>query len=170
MISLFPAKKHNGEADIKVVLMDTRRIENLYETKGRGTGVPTGFKDLDVMLTGLQPSDLIIIAARPSMGKTSLALNIASHVALNENLPVIVFSLEMSREQLAMRLLSAEARVDGQRLRRGQLEDEDWQRLSYGLGRLSEAPLYIDDSPTLPPWILGKISRLRLKWLRPHSH
>ncbi len=97
------------------------------------------------------------------MGKTSLALNIASHVALNENLPVVVFSLEMSREQLAMRLLSAEARVDGQRLRRGgQLADEDWQRLSYGLGRLSEAPLYIDDSPTLTALDIRARSR-RLK-------
>lgn len=93
---------------------------------------------------------------------TGLALNIASHVALNENLPVIIFSLEMSREQLAMRLLSAEARVDGQRLRRGQLADEDWQRLSYGLGRLSEAPLYIDDSPTLTALDIRARSR-RLK-------
>jgi replicative DNA helicase len=163
IFSLSQQRSTDGVADIKVVLMDTfERIESLYETKGRGTGVPTGFKDLDAMLTGLQPSDLIIIAARPSMGKTSLALNIASHVALNENLPVIIFSLEMSREQLAMSLLSAEARVDGQRLRRGQLADEDWQRLSYGLGRLSEAPLYIDDSPTLTALDIRARSR-RLK-------
>ncbi|NLS44707.1 MAG: replicative DNA helicase [Firmicutes bacterium] len=163
IFSLSQQKGSDGVADIKMVLMDTfESIERLYETKGRGTGVPTGFKDLDVMLTGLQPSDLIIIAARPSMGKTSLALNIASHVALNENLPVIVFSLEMSREQLAMRLLSSEARVDGQRLRRGELADEDWQKLSYGLGRLSEAPLYIDDSPTLTALDIRARSR-RLK-------
>jgi len=163
IFSLSQRRSADGVADIKAVLMDTfERIETLYETKGRGTGVPTGFKDLDTMLTGLQPSDLIIIAARPSMGKTSLALNIASHVALNENLPVMIFSLEMSREQLAMRLLSAEARVDGQRLRRGQLADEDWQKLSYGLGRLSEAPLYIDDSPTLTALDIRARSR-RLK-------
>jgi len=163
IFSLSQQRGRQGVADIKAVLVDTfERIEKLYESKGKVTGVPTGFTDLDAMLTGLQPSDLIIIAARPSMGKTSFALNIAAHAALNEKIPVIIFSLEMSREQLAMRLLSAEAKVDGQRLRRGQLVDEDWKRLSYGLGRLSEAPIFIDDSPSLTALDIRAKSR-RLK-------
>jgi len=163
IFSLSQQRGRQGVADIKAVLVDPfERIEKLYESKGKITGVPTGFTDLDAMLTGLQPSDLIIIAARPSMGKTSFALNIAAHAALNEKIPVIIFSLEMSREQLAMRLLSAEAKVDGQRLRRGQLVDEDWKRLSYGLGRLSEAPIFIDDSPSMTALdIRAKARRLK---------
>lgn len=98
------------------------------------------------------------------MGKTSFALNIAAHAAISEKIPVVIFSLEMSREQLAMRLLSAEAKVDGQRLRRGQLVDEDWKRLSYGLGRLSEAPIFIDDSPSLTALeIRAKSRRLKVE-------
>ncbi len=165
IFSLSQQRGKQGIADIKAVLVGTfERIEKLYESKGRVTGVPTGFTDLDTMLTGLQPSDLIIVAARPSMGKTSLALNVAAHAAINESIPVVIFSLEMSREQLAMRLLSAEAKVDGQRLRRGQLVDEDWKRLSYGLGRLSEAPIFIDDSPSLTALeIRAKARRLKVE-------
>lgn len=165
VFSLSQQRARQGIADIKAVLVGTfERIEKLYESKGRVTGVPTGFVDLDAMLTGLQPSDLIIVAARPSMGKTSLALNIAAHAAISEKIPVVIFSLEMSREQLAMRLLSAEAKVDGQRLRRGQLVDEDWKRLSYGLGRLSEAPIFIDDSPSITALeIRAKSRRLKVE-------
>ena len=113
------------------------------------TGVPTGFGDLDRLTAGFQPSDLIILAARPSMGKTTFALNIAEHVAVNLKIPVVVFSLEMSKEQLAMKLLCSEAGVDNQRIRTGNLQEEDWPRLSHALGRLSESTMFIDDSPGL---------------------
>ncbi len=137
-------------ADMKTVLMSTfDRIERLYSTKGALTGLPTGFVELDNMLSGLQPSELIVVAARPSMGKTALALNIAEYVGLSERKPVLIFSLEMSREQLAARMLCSQASVDGQRLRRGNLTEADWPRLSNALGRLSEAPVFIDDTPSV---------------------
>ncbi|MFY9416750.1 MAG: replicative DNA helicase [bacterium] len=125
------------------------RIEYLYQNKGGVTGIPTGFKDLDRLTAGLQPSDLIIVAARPAMGKTSFALNIALHVALEAKIPVAIFSLEMSREQLIMRMLSSEAGIDGQRLRTGFLDEEDWLLLTTAMARLSEAPIYIDDTPNI---------------------
>jgi len=125
------------------------RIEYLYQNKGGVTGIPTGFKDLDRLTAGLQPSDLIIIAARPSMGKTSFALNVALHVALEVKIPVAIFSLEMSREQLILRMLSSEAGIDGQRLRTGFLDEEDWLLLTTAMARLSEAPIFIDDTPNL---------------------
>lgn len=124
-------------------------IEFLYTHKGQTTGVPTGFKALDQMMSGLQPSDLIILAARPSVGKTGFALNIARNAAVHARVPVAVFSLEMAKEQLALRLLSAEAAVDGHRMRTGHLADEDWMRLGQALGRLSEAPIFIDDTPNI---------------------
>jgi len=137
-------------ADMKSVMMSTfDRIEKLYASKGALTGLPTGFVEMDNMLSGLQPSELIVIAARPSMGKTAFALNMAEHVALVENKPVLLFSLEMSCEQLAQRMLCSQATVDGQRLRRGNLNDEDWSRLSYAIGRLSPAPIFIDDTPSI---------------------
>ena len=136
--------------DMNTVLMRTfDRIERLYETKGAVTGVPTGFTEMDRMLSGLQPSELIIIAARPSMGKTALALNIATHVALNDKKPVLIFSLEMSQDLLAQRMLCAQASVNAQELRRGNLTDSDWPKLSQAIGRLSEAPIFIDDTPTI---------------------
>ena len=136
-------------SDMKTVLMSTfDRIERLYTTKGAITGLSTGFAELDNILSGLQPSELVVIAGRPSMGKTALALNIAEHVGANEGKPVLIFSLEMSREQLAQRMLCSQATVDGQRLRRGNLSEGDWQRLSHAIGRLSEAPIFIDDSPS----------------------
>ncbi|MGI5840419.1 MAG: replicative DNA helicase [bacterium] len=135
-------------ASIKTVLMETfERIEHLYNNKGGVTGVPTGFKDLDMLTSGLQPSELIVVAARPSMGKTVLCLNIARNVAVGNKIPVALFSLEMSRDQLAQRLLCADAGVDGQRLRTGYLTEADWPKLSTALGRLSEAPIFIDDTP-----------------------
>ncbi|MCY0878142.1 MAG: replicative DNA helicase [Firmicutes bacterium] len=130
------------------VLIDTfTRLEQLYENKGKLVGVPTGFHDLDRLTAGLQPSDLIIVAARPSMGKTMLCLNLARHVAVHEKVPVAIFSLEMSREQLALRLLSAESELPAHRLRTGELDGEMWGTLSRALGHLSEAPIYIDDTP-----------------------
>jgi replicative DNA helicase len=121
-------------------------IEKLYERKDAFTGCPTGFTDLDQMTAGFQPSDLIIIAGRPSMGKTSLALNIGQYAAQKQNIPVLLFSLEMSKESLTMRLLCAEARVDFQRMRSGHLTDSDWGRLARAAGILSEAELFIDDT------------------------
>lgn len=132
------------------VLIETfNRLEQLYENKGKLVGVPTGFHDLDRITAGLQRSDLIIVAARPSMGKTMLCLNLARHVAVHEKVPVAVFSLEMSREQLAMRLLSAESELPAHRLRTGELDGEMWGQLSRALGHLSEAPIFIDDTPGL---------------------
>jgi len=124
-------------------------IEKLHSRKELITGVPTGFTDLDEMTSGLQPSDLVIIAARPSMGKTSLALNIAQHVGTKTDLTVGVFSLEMSKEQLFLRMLTAEARIDAHRLRGGFLGERDWGRLSQAIGTLSETKIFIDDTPSI---------------------
>lgn len=135
---------------IKSILTDTfNRIDDLHKHKGKLRGIPTGFKDLDNLLAGLQPSDLLIIAARPSIGKTSLALNIAQHVAVKEKIPVGIFSLEQSKEQLVDRLLCGEAGIDAWKLRTGNLSDDDFPKLGYAMSVLSEAPLYIDDSPVL---------------------
>ena len=124
-------------------------IEKLHARKELVTGVPTGFADLDEMTSGLQRADLIIVAARPSMGKTSLALNIAQHVGTKTDMTVGVFSLEMSKEQLFLRMLTAEARIDAHRLRGGFLGERDWGRLSQSIGTLSEAKIFIDDSPSI---------------------
>lgn len=125
-------------------------IEFLYSHKGGVTGVSSGFRDLDQLTSGWQPSDLIIVAARPSMGKTAFTLNLARNAAVLHNKTVAIFSLEMSREQIAMRLLSMEAAVDAQRLRTGQLLDDDWHRLSQALSRLAESNIFIDDTPNIP--------------------
>ena len=122
-------------------------IEKLYERKDLYTGIPTGFRDLDQKTSGFQAGDLIILAARPSMGKTALALNIAQNAACGSKIPVLFFSLEMSKESLAMRLLCAEARVDFHKLRKGMLGDAEWGRLARAAGFLSEANLFIDDTP-----------------------
>jgi len=134
---------------IKEVLADSfERIDKLHKDKGGLRGIPTGYSDLDNILAGLQASDLIILAGRPSMGKTSLALNIAQHVATKEGIPVGVFSLEMSKEQLVDRLICAEANVDSWKLRTGNLSDEDFPKIGHAMGVLSEAPFFIDDSPS----------------------
>ncbi|MBS3898204.1 MAG: replicative DNA helicase [Dethiobacter sp.] len=139
-----------GFASMKEVLKGAfDRIDKLWGNKGGVTGVPTGFPDLDNITCGFQNADLIILAARPSMGKTTLALNIAQHIAVNEKLPVAVFSLEMSKEQLVQRILCAQANIDAQRLRRGFLSDEDYPRLTKAAGPLAEAPLFIDDTPAI---------------------
>lgn len=123
------------------------RLDSLHKDKKRIRGLPTGFKSLDNLLAGLQKSDLIVLASRPSMGKTSLALNIAQHVATKEGVPVGIFSLEMSKEQLIDRLLASVAGIDSWRLRTGNLEDRDFEKINKAMGVLAEAPLYIDDSP-----------------------
>ncbi len=133
----------------EVVKENFRSIEKLVEQPGTVTGVPTGFVDLDNKTAGLQPSDLIILAARPSMGKTSLALDIARYASLHANVSTAMFSLEMSKDQLGMRMLCAEARVNSSKLRTGYLASSDWPRLSQAGERLSSAQLFIDDSPAL---------------------
>ncbi len=140
-------------------------IDALEERQGNRalvTGVPTGFLRLDTMTSGLQGSDLIILAARPSMGKTALALNLARNAAVEANVPVAVFSLEMSKEQLSMRMLCAEARVDSSRVRSGFINSEDWNRITEAAGSLSAAPIFIDDSPDISATSIRTKSR-RLK-------
>lgn len=137
-----------GFANINQVLKGSfKRIEQLYERKERVTGVPTGFTELDGKTSGMQPSDLIIVAGRPGMGKTAFSLNIAQHVGTRVGRPVAIFSLEMSKEQLVTRMLCAEAKVDATKLRTGFLHRDDWPRLTKAAGTLSEARIYIDDTP-----------------------
>ncbi len=137
-----------GFDKIKDILMDTfDNIENMYNQQSEVTGVPTGFKDLDKMTSGFQEADLIIIAARPSMGKTALALNMAQYVAVEEEMSVGIFSLEMSKSQLVQRMLCSEAQVNSHKLRTGKLNEKDWLRISQAAGRLGEARVFIDDTP-----------------------
>ena len=138
------------------------RIDELYKKPEAVTGVATGFVDLDEMTSGLQEGDLVIVAGRPSMGKTAFALNIAEHVALADGLPVLVFSMEMGGTQLGLRMLGSVARVDAQKLRTGRLEPGDWDRLGGALGKLNEAPILIDETAALNPLELR--SRARRLW------
>jgi replicative DNA helicase len=123
------------------------KLDQLHERRGTIVGVPTGFTDLDRLTGGLQRSDLIILAARPAVGKTSLALSLAHNAAVKYQHSVAIFSLEMSKEQLVQRLLSMDAGVDQQRLRTGWIEDDEWERIVYAMGTLSEANIWIDDTP-----------------------
>ncbi|MEX2353208.1 MAG: replicative DNA helicase [Gammaproteobacteria bacterium] len=127
------------------------RIDELYQKKSHITGISTGFNDLDTYTAGLQKSDLVIIAGRPSMGKTSFAINMAEHAIIKEGISVAVFSMEMSGEQLSMRLMSSLGRIDQHKVRTGKLEDEDWPRLTSAVEILKDARLYIDDTPALSP-------------------
>ncbi len=143
-------KVRDGFVSLRDLAQDSfETIEKLHARKELITGVPTGFTDLDEMTSGLQPSDLVIVAARPSMGKTSLVLNIAQHVGTKTDLSVGIFSLEMSKEQLFLRMLTGEARIDAHRLRGGFLGERDWGRLSQAIGTLSEAKVFIDDTPSI---------------------
>ena len=134
-------------------------LQERYENQGNVTGLPTGFHDLDEMTAGLQPSDLIILAARPAMGKTTLALNIAEFAALKTKKAVAVYSMEMSASQLAFRLISSIGRVNATRLRTGQLEDEDWSRVNMAIKMLSDVKIFIDDTPALSPDVLRSKAR-----------
>ncbi len=129
------------------------RVQELYDRDNPSdiTGIPSGFIDLDEKTSGLQASDMLIVAGRPAMGKTTFALNIAAHVAIEEKLPVAVFSMEMPGTQLATRFISSVGRIDMQKVRNGRLTDDDWQRLTLAMGKLYEAPLYIDETPNLNP-------------------
>ncbi len=143
------SQKHTKGSFIAIsdILTDSfERLDDLHKNKDKLRGVPTGFRDLDNLLAGLQPSDLIVLAARPSMGKSSLAINMAQHVAIHEGIPVAIFSLEMSKEQLVDRLLAAEANIDSWKLRNANLSDNDFQKIGEAMAKLSEAPLYFDDS------------------------
>ncbi len=143
-------RKADGFMRIKELLWPTmERIEALQRGGKTITGVASGFSDLDEMTSGFQPADLIIIAARPSMGKTAFVLNIAQHAAIEDHVPVAFFSLEMSKESLVQRMLTSEARVDSQRLRRGMLRDDEFPMLARAAGILSSAPVWIDDSPSM---------------------
>jgi replicative DNA helicase len=156
-------RKRDSLEHIKQALLEgyTRIGESMNRESGL-LGIPTGFKMLDKKLSGLQGSQLIIIAGRPGMGKTSFALNIAQHVAVKENIPVAIFSLEMSREQLATRMLCSEALVDSQKTRSGGLTDDDFDRLSEAVNILGVAPVYIDDTPSITVLeILAKARRLK---------
>jgi replicative DNA helicase len=127
------------------------RIDELFSKQDPITGVPTGYTDFDEMTSGLQASDLIIVAGRPSMGKTTFALNVAEHVAIKTQLPVAVFSMEMPGEQLVMRMMSSLGRIDQHRVRSGKLDDDDWPRLTSAVGILSEIKMFVDDTPALTP-------------------
>lgn len=147
-----------GYTPIKEVLINAiDELEKLYNHKGGITGIATGFIDLDRITAGLHNSDLVLIAARPAMGKSAFALNIASHVAIREKVPVAVFSLEMSKEQLGSRILCSEAMVDSNKVRTGNIEEEDWIKLVSAVGPLSEADIFIDDTPGI------SISEIRAK-------
>src|SRR5690606_22677494 len=146
------ARKDEGLMEIKPVLARVfEKIDHLYHRDNPSdvTGVPTGYQKLDEMTSGMQPGDLIIIAARPSMGKTALALNIAEHVAVDNGLPVAIFSMEMSATQLAMRMLGSIARVDQHKMRTGRLNDREWSELSEAMAKLHETPIYIDEGGAL---------------------
>jgi replicative DNA helicase len=142
----------SGPINVKEYLAKTMdRIDTLFHSNNSITGVPTGYTDFDEMTSGLQPSDLVIIAGRPSMGKTTFAMNIAEHIAIKSQKPVLIFSMEMPGESIVMRLLSSLCRIDQLRIRTGKLSDEDWPRISSTVSMLSESPLYIDDTPALSP-------------------
>lgn len=139
-------------SSVRDLLLKTfNAIEQRYERKEDVTGVPTGYPDLDEMTSGMQPQDLVIVAARPSMGKTAFCLNLAQNAAMQHNVPCLIFSLEMSKEALVERLLSAEARVESSKIRRGYLDQNDWMQLTRAASNLSAAPIWIDDSaaPTI---------------------
>ena len=158
IFDLIQGKNQKGYTPIKDVLIETfAELEKLYNQKQTVTGVPTGFVDLDNLMAGLHKSDLILIAARPAMGKSAFALNIATSVAVNAKVPVAIFNLEMSKTQLVNRMLCSEAMVDSNKVRTGKIDEEDWIKLATALGPLSEAPIYIDDTSDI------SISEIRAK-------
>jgi len=158
-------KNQKGYTPIKDILVDSfTELEELYNKKQHITGVPTGFADLDYRTAGLHNSELILVAARPAMGKSAFALNIAVNAALRANTPVAIFNLEMSKEQLVNRILCSEAMVDSNKIRTGKLEDKDWNKLAEAIGPLSETGIYIDDTPGISIMeIRAKCRKLKLE-------
>ena len=165
IFNIMQDKNQKGYAPIKDILVDSfTQLEELYNRKQHITGVPTGFSDLDYRTAGLHGSELILVAARPAMGKSAFALNIATNAALRGNTPVAIFSLEMSKEQLVNRILCSEAMVDSNKVRTGKLEDEDWGKLAEAIGPLSETGIYIDDTPGISVMeIRAKCRKLKLE-------
>ena len=164
VFDLAQKKNTKGYTPIKDVLVESfAKLEELYNQKGKISGKTTGFTDLDLRTSGLHNSDLIIVAARPAMGKSAFAINIATNLALSGT-PVAIFNLEMSKEQVGNRILCSEAMVDSNKIRTGQVEDEDWMKLASTLGRLSEAPIYIDDTAGISIMeIRAKCRKLKLE-------
>lgn len=165
---IFGVAQHRGAdslAPIRDLLEKSlNHLEELFEKGDAITGLPTGYDDLDEVLSGMQPSNLIVVGARPAMGKSAFALGMAAHAALQARRPVLFFSLEMSHLDLTTRLIASEARVDSVRMRNGRLTDADWPKISHAIGRLAEAPLFIDDNPQLTIMeIRAKARRLKAK-------
>lgn len=162
-VSQDPSRR--GFADMELLLRETMEyIEKLYQNRGKLIGVPTGLVELDRLLSGLNPSDLVVLAARPSMGKSALAHNICGHVAFRERKPVAIFTLEMGREQILIRMLATEARIDMQRVRTGALSPEDWRRLCEAAEKMENAPLFINDAPAISVMeIRAETRRLKMR-------
>jgi len=157
--------KHDAVAVKDLIKGSIEAIDAFYQRKGSITGLPTGFTYLDQLLSGLQPADLIIVAGRPSMGKSSFALSVAENLAIPHKVPVAVFSMEMSKEHLVQRMLCSHARISGHNVRSGMLSTSDWPKLTQAAGKLSEAPIYIDDSPSVSILELrAKARRLKARY------
>jgi len=158
-------KNSTGYSSIKDVLVESfAELEKLYNQKGHVTGVSTGFSDLDYKTSGLHGSELIILAARPAMGKSAFAINIATNAAVQSKVPVVIFNLEMSKDQIGNRILCSEAMVDSNKIKTGQIEDQDWMKLASTLGVLSDAPIYIDDTPGITVMeIRAKCRKLKME-------
>lgn len=165
IFDIMQSKNQKGYTPIKDILVETfAQIEELYNQKQHITGVPTGFADLDYRTAGLHGSDLVLVAARPAMGKSAFALNIATNAAVRAKVPVAIFSLEMSKEQMVNRILCSEAMVDSNKVRTGKLDEQDWTKLAGALGPLSEADIYIDDTPGISVMeIRAKCRKLKLE-------
>ncbi len=158
-------KKESSPLALKEIVKDSiETLDKLYQRKAHVTGIPTGFIDFDVKTSGFQASDFIVIAGRPSMGKSAFAISIAEHVGVLEKLPLVFFSLEMSKEQLVQRMLCSHARVDAHKVRTGYLSPSDWPRLTAAAGKLSEAPIFIEDAPAI------SVMELRAKARRLKAH
>ena len=158
-------RNQKGYSSIKDILVESfTQLEQLYNQKQHITGIPTGFADLDYITAGLHPSDLVIVAARPAMGKSAFALNIATNAAVRANTPVVIFSLEMSKEQMTNRILCSEAMVDSNKIRTGKIEDNDWTKLAEASGALSTSQIFIDDTPGISVMeIRAKSRKLKLE-------
>ena len=165
IFNLMQDKNQKGYTPIKDVLVESfNQLEELYNRKQHITGVPTGFSELDYKTAGLHGADLVLIAARPAMGKSAFALNIAANAALKANVPVAIFSLEMSKEQMVNRMLCSEAMVDSNKVRTGKLEEEDWAKLAGAIGPLSDSGIFIDDTPGISVMeIRAKCRKLKLE-------
>ena len=165
VFDIMKSRNQKGYTPIRDVLVETfAEIERLYNQKGMVTGIPTGFVELDYKTAGLHNSDLILVAARPAMGKSAFTINIAANAAIKAKIPVVIFNLEMSKEQVANRILCSEAMVDSQKVRTGKIEEDDWGKLATALGPISEAPIYIDDTPDISMTeIRAKCRKLKLE-------